>query len=274
MLKKIAFLLIISIIIFSCTSSSSSTQGWVVTSPELAEIIAKLGAAESIVGVTQECDFPPELQNKTLVGTFGHVDLEKIVRLQPQKIFITALEQDQLRSQLQKLQIPVVAAYPQDIPQLLDTIIKIGNEINKPQAAQKLRSRLDQQLQQLQARKFAQTPRVYIEIYGEPLMSVSDSSFVGQLLQAAGGKNIFSTLPRDYSRISPEKVIAADPQIIITTYPGVTKAQIAARKGWQNISAVQNGRIYTIQDIDPDIILRASPRFVQGIAKLQELIHE
>jgi iron complex transport system substrate-binding protein len=115
---------------------------------------------------------------------------------------------------------------------------------------------------------------VYIEIYGEPLMSVSDSSFVGQLLQAAGGKNIFSTLPRDYSRISPEKVIAADPQIIITTYPGVTKAQIAARKGWQNISAVQNGRIYTIQDIDPDIILRASPRFVQGIAKLQELIHE
>jgi iron complex transport system substrate-binding protein len=175
---------------------------------------------------------------------------------------------------LQKLQIPVVAAYPQDIPQLLDTIIKIGNEINKPQAAQKLRSRLDQQLQQLQARKFAQTPRVYIEIYGEPLMSVSDSSFVGQLLQAAGGKNIFSTLPRDYSRISPEKVIAADPQIIITTYPGVTKAQIAARKGWQNISAVQNGRIYTIQDIDPDIILRASPRFVQGIAKLQELIHE
>jgi ABC-type Fe3+-hydroxamate transport system substrate-binding protein len=69
-------------------------------------------------------------------------------------------------------------------------------------------------------------------------------------------------------------VIAADPQIIITTYPGVTKAQIAARKGWQNISAVQNGRIYTIQDIDPDIILRASPRFVQGIAKLQELIHE
>ncbi|MDY6915068.1 MAG: helical backbone metal receptor [Candidatus Cloacimonadota bacterium] len=274
MLKKIAFLLIIFTIILSCTPSNSYPQGWVVTSPELAEIIVKLGATENIVGVTKECDFPSDLQNKTIVGNFGKVDIEKVIELNPAKVFLTKLEQEELAITLEKLDIPTFSAYPNSIETLFHTIEEVGKEINRTEQAQELVKNLKTQLSQLQKEQHSAQSRVYIEIYGEPLMSVSDDSYVGQLLRQAGGKNIFPSLPREYSRVSPEKVIVADPQIIIVTYPGISKAQIAARKGWENISAVQNNRIYTVQDIDPDIILRASPRFVQGIKKLQEIIYE
>ena len=44
-------------------------------------------------------------------------------------------------------------------------------------------------------------PRVYVEIYRNPLMSVSDESFVGDVIESAGGDNIFSKLERDYARV-------------------------------------------------------------------------
>jgi iron complex transport system substrate-binding protein len=122
--------------------------------------------------------------------------------------------------------------------------------------------------------KFTNLPRVYIEIYGNPIMSVSDESFVGELITFAGGNNIFPKLPRDYSRINPEEVINNDPEIIILTYPGMTKEQVVQRKGWEVITAVKTGRIYTTSDIDPDVILRASPRIIEGLAGLIRIFHE
>ena len=105
-------------------------------------------------------------------------------------------------------------------------------------------------------------------------MSVSDKSFVGELLTLSGGENIFQELPRDYSRIKPEKVVEADPEIIILTYPGITAQQVQNRKGWEVISACRTGKIYTTDDIDPDLILRASPRIIEAIQKLQEFLQK
>ena len=105
-------------------------------------------------------------------------------------------------------------------------------------------------------------------------MSVSDNSFIGEVIQIAGGNNIFAQLPRDYSRIKPEDVIQADPEIILLTYPGISAAQIKERKGWNVISACKNNRIYTVKDINPDLILRASPRIIEGIKLLKKSFYE
>jgi len=273
-MKKIILVFVFSLIILTGCSKSKELKGdrYVITSPEIAEIVCLLEGAKNIVGVTIECDYPKNLQEIEKVGNFGNINYEKIISLDPSVVFTSGLEQQAIASQLKKLNINTIPIYPQTIEDFFSAIIVIGEEINKLDRAEFVADSLKKIIQNYN--KFTNLPRVYIEIYGNPIMSVSDESFVGELITFAGGDNIFPKLPRDYSRINPEEVIMNDPEIIILTYPGMTKEQVMQRKGWEVITAVKTGRIYTTNDIDPDVILRASPRITEGLAGLIRIFHE
>ncbi len=288
MFKKLKYVILTTILFLfiSCTSSQqkSNQPRYIITSPEIAEIFTLIQGTENIIGITTECDFPPELKSIPKVGTFGKVDFEKIIALNPTHVFTTALEQDAITIELQKLDIKTIQFYPKSIDEMLAAIREIGIILKKEKRADFLEDSLQSELINLTNQPIppnstdltisTNLPRVYIEIYGNPVMSVSDRSFVGEVVKAAGGNNIFSELPRDYSRIRPEEVIAANPGIIILTYPGIDAAQIKERKGWEVISACKNNRIYTVDDIDPDLILRASPRVIEGIKILKKIFED
>lgn len=282
MQKKIIFLLIILSLIISCKTGKEKTTNprYIITSPEVAEIVVLIQGTENIVGITTECDYPDDLRDIPKVGTFGKVDYEKIISLNPTLVFTSGLEQELLSFELQKLGIPSVQIYPSSIEEMIEVVRKIGVLINKTERANIIADSLQTAVNSLlklsieRLKDSNKIPGIYIEIYGNPIMSVSDSSFVGEVVRYAGGDNIFSFLPRDYSKIKPEEVIVADPDIIIITYPGMTASQIKDRKGWEVISACRNNHIFTVEDIDPDLILRASPRVVEGIMKLQKVLYE
>ena len=276
--QRIFYLLPVVIFTFiSCSSNNpkSDSPRYIVTSPEVAEIISLIQGTENIVGVTLECDYPLSLKDIPKIGTFGTVDFEKIISLQPSIVFTSALEQDAIAAELSKTDIKTVQIYPGSISEMLSSIREIGKHLEDVVRANYVADSLQTILSELtKSTDSAESPKVYIEIYGNPLMSVSDESFVGELLTVSGGNNIFPHLPREYSRIKPEKVIEANPEIIILTYPGITKEQVQNRKGWSVISACKTGKIYSIDDINPDLILRASPRIIEGIQRLKEIIEK
>ena len=276
MSEKVVVLFFILLLLIGCQQQDRSfdQDRYIVTSPEVAEILAALGAIENIVGITQECNYPIELNNIEKVGNFGKVDFEKIIDLNPNIVFTSGLEQDALSSELAKLNIRVEKIYPNSIAELLNSIVRIGVLVDRKEQAETLADSLRNELAKMEEYKFSQIPRIYIEIYGDPLMSVNKISFVGELITLAGGDNIFSSLPREYSRIDAEKVIEADPEVIILTYPGVSAEDVQLRKGWEVISALKNNKIFSASDIDPDLILRASPRCITGIKQLYKAFHE
>jgi iron complex transport system substrate-binding protein len=96
--------------------------------------------------------------------------------------------------------------------------------------------------------------------------------FVGQVIDLAGGRNIFPLLERDYARVKAEDVITRDPNIIIS-FSEVPVKDIKSRRGWEKIDAIKNNRIYLDKDINPDLILRAGPRVLQGIDELHKLFY-
>lgn len=260
---------------FSCKKAAtvSSGQRYVVLSPEVAEIIALLEGTGNIVGITEECNFPEQYSGKTVVGKFGALDKEHIIALKPSAVFASSLEQQAISSELEKLGIKVVSVYPKTIDEMLQGIITVGNAIGKTDralfVADSLRRELDAIKKQTEGKA---RPKVYLEIYREPLMSVSDQSFVGELIELAGGDNIFANLERDYSRIKAEDVIKANPDIIIC-YSQDSLENISKRMGWQDIPAIHNKRIYFESDLNPDWLLRAGPRCVLGVKRLQEIIY-
>ena len=262
--------------LISCQQAETKQSGQrlVVLSPEVAEIVAALDAADRIVALTEECDYPPSLSKIKKVGKFGNVDREAILSLRPDLVFASGLEQEALAQELAKLGLRVEQVYPQSLSALPQEILRIGNLIDRQQKATDLADSLSNAIREIKASMAGKPrPKVYLEIYRDPLMSVSDSSFVGKVIETAGGDNLFSRLERDYARVRAEDVVAGAPDIIIC-YSQDNLANILARKGWQDIPAIRNGRVYFERDLDPDLILRATPRTLQGLRRLQALFQD
>jgi iron complex transport system substrate-binding protein len=272
----LCLVVVLLILLFSCKKQEQVRSGLkiVVLSPEVGEIIASLGATDLLVGRTQECDYPEELLKVPVVGDFGAINREKVIALKPDLVFTSALEQDAIAQELQKVGIKVQQIYPKKLDDLPVIIRQIGDLIGKGQEASALSDSIATAIAEVRI-KSANIfhPRVYVEIYRNPLMSVSDESFVGDVIESAGGDNIFSKLERDYARVDPEDVILAKPDIIIC-YSQDTLEGISSRKGWSNIPAVKNKRIYFEKDINPDLIQQATPRTVQGLRLLYAIFSE
>lgn len=275
--SKYLIVLMMYVMIVSCSQTQkSNSERFVVLSPEVAEIMYYLGVSDKIIGVTLECDYPSQLQQIEKVGNFGQVSLEKILALNPDIVFTTALEQEDISVQLNKMNIKTIQLYPSNINELFIVIDSLASVCNAKSKADSLKTYLSTELNYF--KKLAESrdnkPKVFIEIYGDPIMSASNDAYLGQLLLLAGAENIFPSLIRDYARVSAEEVVRLNPEIIILTYPGVSVDDVKNRKGWSGIDAIKNNMIFTVDDIDPDLLLRAGPRNIAGIKSLIELLYK
>ena len=261
------------ILVISCNSPNKIADAphpqIVVLSPELAEIVCAIGAEDNIIGITQECDFPSSLRQKEIIGSFSAPNIEKIISLNPDAVFLSGMEQEIFKHKLQDLKITVCQFFPLSIASLYDTINEIGKFLKKEDKANSLIHYMKTSIDTIIVPE--KSPTIYVEIYNKPLMTASSDSFVGDVILTAGLRNIFPELTREYCSVSAEKVVKLNPDIILITYPHVDKSDIKDRLGWDVVSAIKNDRVFTTEDIDPDIILRAGPRIVLGIKALSQL---
>jgi len=175
-MKKIGFIVIIILALWvsSCKQIDSKAQkGIVVLSPEVAEIICSLDAEEEITGITAECNYPPSLQHKKVVGSFSIIDKEAILALNPKLIFCSSLEQESVAIDLKNLGYSVEVIYPKSITEMLSAIERIGILIDRKEQATKLVSQMKQEILNIKEYSIDKThPKVYLEIYRNNLMSV------------------------------------------------------------------------------------------------------
>ncbi|MBR6435362.1 MAG: ABC transporter substrate-binding protein, partial [Thermoguttaceae bacterium] len=107
-----------------------------------------------------------------------------------------------------------------------------------------------------------------------PLCIVGGNTFVAEAVRLAGGVNLSDDLTKQYSNISPERLIGYSPDIIL--FPqmeaGVTADALLNYPGLESVPAIKNKRIIT--EIPGDIILRPGPRLVEGVKMLAEILSE
>ena len=167
--------------------------------------------------------------------------------------------------------IKTLAFDPRSIEDVFFLIKLIGDITDHPDEANELlfslrekRKKIDDEVKRFEKKK------VYLEIWNNPYMSVGKNTFVGKLIEEAGGINIAEDAKGDWPILSQEYIIKENPQIIILGYMGADPGDVKKRPGWKNIDAVKNGRIYTI---DPDLIFRPGPRIIDGLYELFRFIH-
>lgn len=277
-MKYVKIFFVFSIILFlaSCSQypSDSRNSGVRIISlaPSNTEILFALGLDEEIVGVSSYCNFPYKASSKEKVGDFSNPNIEKIISLKPDIIFAAGLEQNQVVQKLKSLGQNVIVINPKNFNELFSDIKLIGKLTDRKNEALNLVGLMQEKIDKIsqEVRFFNNTPRVFIEISFNPLMTISDGSFLDEMIKIAGGINIASNLPRPYCRVSEELVISQKPDVIIITHSADT-VDVKDRSGWENIPAVKNNNIYN--DINPDILVRPGPRLAEGLKELFKRIH-
>jgi hypothetical protein len=117
------------------------------------------------------------------------------------------------------------------------------------------------------------TPRVYFELWHDPYMSFGPNTWVDEIITKAGGHNIFHDSISQYPIVNSETIIERNPEFIILqshSAGGRTTEEVKARTGWNLIDAVQNNKIYIV---DENLFLRPGPRIVDGLYTLTMILH-
>lgn len=241
--------------------------------PAATETLFAIGAGSRVVAKVEDITpYPPAADNLPVVATFKGVDVEKIVALKADLVIAGGLgfTPPATVAQLRSLGIPVVVLYAQSIDQALAGIRAIGTATGEADAAAALTTSMKTEIDRLSGLAAnLPKPKTFYEIDAtSAIYTVSANSLYSQMLTLAGADPI--TTDSSYT-ISLEKIVAADPAVILLGDGGYTKpADVKARPGWSGIKAVIDGRIIPVNDT---LITRPGPRLVDGLKALIAALH-
>jgi iron complex transport system substrate-binding protein len=258
---------------------SAPAQRVISLAPSNTEILFAVGAGGQVVGVTEYCNYPPEAQSLEKIGGFSAntISVEKIVSLEPDLVLSVGDIQQPVIDALEQLNIQVVALDPHTLDDVYSRIELVGrltgHQAEAAQVVTEMKERVDMVAQRVAAIPAGDRLRVYWEVFDEPRMTAGPSTFIGQLIDLAGGVNIFADLDEDYPQISDEEVIARNPAVIMgadTMGEKLTTEMVGQRPGWAQIGAVQGSRIYLF---DGDMVARAGPRLAQVLETMATALY-
>jgi iron complex transport system substrate-binding protein len=252
--------------------------------PSNTEILFLLGAGDSVVGVTDYCDYPYnftawiEAGNMSSIGNYYGPSIEPIVALEPDLILASTGSLDAATS-LTKLGYNVLVTEGQKLDEILADIILVGRATYKNTEASnvvsEMRARIDAVINQVAAA--TTTPKVYHEVWYDPIMSIGPTTFIDEIIGLAGGENIFHDAATSWPTVSSEAIVERNPDVMF--FPDMymstvnfyeTIEAVKERPGWASITAVKNNAIY---EIDADIISRTGPRLVDALEAIAKMVH-
>jgi len=272
---KVSVFILLGLISFSVFCGEGKKEIRVVSlSPCLTELIFHLGEGDKLVGRSSACDYPEKAKKVESVGAFGKPSLEKLISVNPTVVVASALADPAVKPSIEELGIKFILLPGKSIEDYYSSVQKLGEILNCREKAEKEIRRFKTQLGKYRKESDkSRKPKVYMEIWDRPYMTVGKRSFINDLIKYAGGNNIAAKRNEAYFNCSVEWIISSNPEVIICPAMKTGReADVKKRQGWSNIKAVKNGRIYV--DLNDDLIYRLGPRTLEGIKLLNKLIHK
>lgn len=276
--------------------------------PSMVEVCYALGLGDNIAGWSQYTDYPAEVMGRdgwvpygdyefvsvedelakdvAVVSSFSGYNKELVTALEPTLILVESNMQYSMYEELLAEGFNVLFFNPVTVDDVFDMMIEIGDAAGVVDRANQLVDGYRADIAEIQV-VTATLPKVkvYLEIghrityddgaYG-PYATGHGSPF-DQMVEIAGGVNVFDLLDGDYVEVTNEDIVAANPDVILSPmWPNAqdgevtTQYEIMTREGFDGISAVQTSRVYFY---DSSLFKRFGPRTIVAIKKLAYLLH-
>jgi iron complex transport system substrate-binding protein len=249
--------------------------------PNSAEIICALGGCDQIIAVSKFCVYPPELKGREKIGGLFDPDLEKIVALRPDLLVLRG-HNEAIEKLCAERGIDLYHDRTDTLGDVEKTIVELGTRFGTEHKATKLVAKMRQQLSTIRQRVADQTkPRVLLVYARQPdrltnLLTTGPGTFLHEMIEIAGGINLYADQDMRYPQISLESIVARRPDVIIELLPEVKMTpglERRMREQWHGVGsfpAVTSNRIHFLTD---DHGLIPSPRYVEIIEKVSRLLH-
>ncbi len=248
--------------------SPKARTGVISFSPNITETVFALGEGDRIVAVSSYCDYPPEVEALPDVGDYLSPNFEKIAMLAPEMILLAG-EHEKVAAFGATNGIRTVNAHMDNLATIESGIGVVAEALGVPDRGVALWAKIDAELQAVRDRVAGRPkPKVLILTFRtdhdlNTLFTVGGQSFVSEMVDVAGGTNIFADSGATYFEASKESVVVLAPDVVIEFHAGqrLSHDEVAAyRADWDaldSLPAVRNGRIHLFAE---SYGLRPGPR--------------
>jgi vitamin B12 transport system substrate-binding protein len=246
-------------------------------SPHLSEIVFALEQQNNLVAVSDYSNYPlPQgcinIECKTKinsVASYQGADIAEIIRLEPSVILAwEGGNKSQDIARLEQLGYRVFRSSPENITQLMDEILAIGELLSAVENSKKIHLKMRKQLEQI-TQKYADSKAsalYYMSL--QPLSGMGSDKWLNSLLTLCNITNIYADLPASYAQFSIADILRKQPQVIISA----THQNIAIDKVfWATHTSVYQAKLLSA---DPDALHRFTPRVLPELSNLCKKVYE
>ena len=248
--------------------------------PAVTEMLFSIGAGPQVVGVGSFDTYPPEVQKLPRVGALIDPDVEQILSLQPDLVVVFAT-QTALREQLARAKIPMFVYDHAGLADIFTTIHDVGVRAGHQRAAVDLERSLQMRIEAVRKRVAGQPrPRTLIVFDREKLAlrgiyASGGVGFIHDMVDAAGGENIFADVKQQAVQATTELILARRPDVVLEVraeqLDAATRAkEISVWGALSSLPAVRTGRVYYL---DQQMTVVPGPRVADAIELIARTLH-
>lgn len=244
--------------------------------PAATEMLFAVGAGPQVVAVSSYDAFPPEVERLPRVGALLDPDLERILSLRPDMVVIYGSQRD-LEQQLERSGVGVFRIVHGGIAEIETTMTALGARAGHGEETRREVDRLRAQIARVRARVAGRPrPRTLIVFGRAPgslrnLYASGGYGFLHDMLEAAGGENVFADVIRESVQASTEMILARRPEVILELHP--EPPATPDLEAWQtlpSVPAVAQKRIHALTGSD---LVIPGPRVGDGIERMARALH-
>ena len=232
-----------------------------------ADTIVATGAADRLVAVDEFSRVVPGTERAMVVGKGSAVSREQVAALGVDLAFVWWY-QDDVAVMLEDLAVPVVRIRSGRAADLPAMIRLIGDCVDSREAADRAAEQAASFLAKAPPRPARNAQRVFLELYG-PLKTVGRETYTNDLLELAGARNVADGATGTVL-FSMERLVQADPDVILVVGGPLERAGLAARPGMTALRAVRRGRVLALDRY----WLVAGPQMPQAVERIRKSISE
>jgi len=244
-------------------------------SPSNTEILFALGLGEKVVGVTEYCNYPPKAKDKEKIGGFSTPDIERIIALEPDLILAESRHAKEVIPALEERGFTIFASAPKSLDGILEDIRIVGEITGKAKEAYELVAEMESRIEAVTDKtKELERLRVFYITWHDPLWSVGSGTIINELIEKAGGINIFQDIT-GHEVVDIETLIVRNPEIIIacTGHGEAEGKPFEWAKEESRLRVTEARKDNRVYQIDADLVSRAGPRIVDALEEFAQFIH-
>jgi cobalamin transport system substrate-binding protein len=279
-------LILVLCVVCSCTPAApprtpaSQPQRIISVVPSATETLFALGLSDRVIAVGDYDPVPPEVGSKPRIGGLLNPNIEKIIEYRPDLV-ITYGTQEVLQDRLKTIGIRLYPFTHGGVDHTLEFILDLGKTVGAEDKAREIAARIRKEFQNIRAHEPASRPKVLLVhnraagVLGS-FYSIGSRAFQHELIQIAGGEDIFADVDKEVLQPTVEEVIARMPDIIIETLAPPLDAKEAAQRtadwaAFRSVPAVRNHRVYVVAE---EFLLLPGPRLDEAARYFAEIIRK